>query len=152
MAVDRNAVIKLHKSKKNNVEIAKWLDINRSTEWKIVNKFQETGNTIDQPGCGRKRSVRYPHLLKNTRKELRRNPRRSCRSLATVAGVSKSIMHQGLRDNLGVKPFKILHHQEVTVNHVAMRTQNAGKSFRRWPTARQTSCWRTRRNLTSSRW
>ena len=31
MAVDRNAVIKLHKSEKINVKIAKGLDINRST-------------------------------------------------------------------------------------------------------------------------
>ena len=54
MAVDRNAMIKLHKSENSNVEIAKRLDMNRSTVWKIVKKFQETGNTFDQPGRGRK--------------------------------------------------------------------------------------------------
>ena len=31
MAVDRNAVIKIHKRGKSNVEIAKPLDVNRST-------------------------------------------------------------------------------------------------------------------------
>ena len=41
MAVGRNAVIKLHKSGKSNVEIAKRLDMNRSTVWKIVT---ETGD------------------------------------------------------------------------------------------------------------
>ena len=60
MAVDRNAVIKLHKNGKSKVEIAKRLYINSSTMWKIVKKFQEIENTLDQPGCGRKRSVCSP--------------------------------------------------------------------------------------------
>ena len=121
MAVYQNAVIKLHKSGKSNVAIAKRLDTNRSTVWKMVKKFQETGNTIDRPERGRKRSVRSPHLLKNMREKLRRNSHRSCRTLATAAGVSKSTMHQALRDDLGVKPYKIMSRQEFTDNHVAMR-------------------------------
>ena len=39
MVVDRNAEIKMHKSEKTNVEIAKRLDMNRLTVWKIVKKF-----------------------------------------------------------------------------------------------------------------
>ena len=153
MALDRNAVIKLHKSRKSSVEITKRLDINRSTVWKIVKKFQETGNTLNRPGRVRKQSVSSPQLLKNTREKLLRNSRRSCRTLATAADVSKSPMHQMLRHNLGVKPFKMLHCQELTDNHVAMRTQSAEKSSRRWLTARcRFSCSRTRRNSTSSRW
>ena len=38
MAVDRNTVIKLQKSGKGNVEIAKRLDMNRSPAWKIAKK------------------------------------------------------------------------------------------------------------------
>ena len=53
MAADRNAVIKFHKSEKSNVEIAKRLDMNSLTVWKIVKKFQETGNTIDRPRRGK---------------------------------------------------------------------------------------------------
>ena len=64
-----------------------------------------------------------PQLLKNTRETLWRNLRRSCRTLATAAGVSKSTMHQLLRDDLGVKLFKMLHRPELTDNHVAMRAQ-----------------------------
>ena len=78
-AVDRNAVIKLHTRENSNIDIAKQLDMNRSTVWKFVKKFQETGNTLDRPGRRRKRSVRSPQFLKNTRKKLRQNPRRSCR-------------------------------------------------------------------------
>ena len=152
MAVDRNALIKLHKREKSNVEVAKRLDMNRSTVWKIVKKFQVIKNNLDRPGRGRKRSVRLPQLLKNTREKLRQNFLRSSRTLATAAGVSKSTMHQVLRDDLGVKPFKMLHRQDLTINHVATMVQNAVKSSRRWPTARcRTSCSRTRRNSTSSR-
>ena len=63
------------------------------------------------------------NFSKNTREKLRRNPRRSCRTLATAVGVSKSTMHQVLRDNLVVKPFKMLHRQEFTANHAAMKVQ-----------------------------
>ena len=97
--------------------------MNRTAAWKIVKKFQEIGNTLNRPGRGRKPSVRSPQLLKNTREKLPQNPRRSCRTLDTAAGVSKSTMHQVLMNNLGVKPFKMLHRQELTNNHVAMRTQ-----------------------------
>ena len=123
MAVDRNAMIKLHKSGNSNVEIEKRLDMNCSTMWKIV-KFQETGNTHDRPGRGRKRSARSSQLLKNTREKLRRNPRRSCRTLTTTAGVSKSTMQQVLRDYLGVRSFKMLHRRELTANHVTTTAQN----------------------------
>ena len=34
------------KVEKSNVEIAKRLDMNRSTAWNTVEKFQETGNTL----------------------------------------------------------------------------------------------------------
>ena len=51
MAVHRNAVIKLHKSRKSNVEIAKRQDINHSMVWKIVKKFQETENTLGRQGA-----------------------------------------------------------------------------------------------------
>ena len=72
MAVDRNMVIKLNKSGKSNVEIAKRLEMNRSTVWKIVKKFKETGSTIDNKGRGRKRAIRTLQLIKNMREKLRR--------------------------------------------------------------------------------
>ena len=39
------------------------LDMNCSTVLTIAKKFQKTGNTLDRPGRGRKRSVRSPQLL-----------------------------------------------------------------------------------------
>ena len=60
IAVDRNAVIKLHKSGKSNVEIAERLDMNHPTVWKIAKNFQETGKTPYRSERGRKWNVRSP--------------------------------------------------------------------------------------------
>ena len=101
MSIDRNIVIKLHKCGESNSEIAKWLKMNHTTVWKIIKKFQEIGTAPDREGQGRKRTVR-------TREKLQRNSCRSCRNLAAAAGVGKSTVHQLLREDLGVKPFKML--------------------------------------------
>ena len=62
MTVDRNIVIKFHKQGESNSSIAKRLKMNRTTVWKIVKKFNETGTTLDKPGRGRKRTVCTPKL------------------------------------------------------------------------------------------
>ena len=122
MSIDRNIVIKLHKSGESNSEIAKRLKMNSTTIWKIIKKFQEIGTTLDWEGRGRKRTVR-------TREKLRRNSRRSCRNLAAAAYVGKSTMNQLLRKDLGVKLFKMLRRQELSDRHVAMRAEKCRKLF-----------------------
>ena len=127
MSINRNIVIKLHKSGESNSKIAKWLKMNRTTVWKIIKKFQEIGTTLDREGQGRKQTVRTPQLIKNTREKLRHNFRRSCKNLAAAAGVGKSTMHQLLRKDLRVKPFKVLHQQELSDRHVPMRAKKCRK-------------------------
>ena len=112
MAVDRNIVIKFHKQGESNSSIAKRLKMNRTTVWKIVKKFKETGTTLDKPGRGRKRTVRTLKLVKNTREKLRRNPRRSHRKLAAQANVSNSTMYRVMKEDLGKKPYKMLYRQK----------------------------------------
>ena len=117
MAVDRNIVIKFHKQGESNSSIAKRLKMNRTTVWKIVKKCKETGTTLDKPGRGRKQTVRTLKLVKNTREKLRRNPRRSHRKLAAQANVSNSTMYRVMKDDLGKKPYKMLHRHELTEHH-----------------------------------
>ena len=129
MAVDENAMIKLHKSEKSNIEIAKRLDMNRSTVWKIVKKFQEH----PRPTRARKKTeCPLPSTPQNHEEKAEAKPSPSCKTLAIAAGVSKSTMHKVLRDDLGWK--LLLHRQELTASHVR-------KFSRRWSTPRcQTSC------------
>ena len=77
--------------------------MNRTTVWNIVKKFKETGTTLDKPGRGRKRTVRTLKFVKNTRENLRRNPRRSHQKLAAQANVSNSTMYRVMKDDLGKK-------------------------------------------------
>ena len=151
MAIERNAVIKLHKSEKSNVEIAQRLA--STTVWKIVKKLQETGTTLDRPWRGRKRSVRSPQLLKNTREKPPRISRWSCRTLTTIASVSKYFMRQVLRDDLRVKSFKMCITRSLRKIMWAWGSKNAEKFSRRGPTPRcRISCSRTKRYSISSRW
>ena len=73
---------------------------------------QKVSGDWNYPRSGRlrpKTDCLYPSTDKNTREKLQCNSHRSCRNLAAAAGVGKSTMHQLLREDLGVKPFKMLH-------------------------------------------
>ena len=50
MSINCNIVIKLHKNGESNSEIAKQLQMNCTTVWKIIKKFQEIGTTLDREG------------------------------------------------------------------------------------------------------
>ena len=88
MAIDRETIISLHKKGESNSTIAKELQIRRETFWKVVKQFRETGQTSNQTGQGRKRTVRTKRMAINTREKLRTNPRRSATKLAAEARIS----------------------------------------------------------------
>ena len=50
MAVDLNIVIKLHKSGRSNVKIAKRLEMNCFTVWKIVKSLKKPVTTLTRKG------------------------------------------------------------------------------------------------------
>ena len=104
MFIDHNIVIKLHKSGESNSEIAKQLKMNHTTVWKIIKKFQEIGTTL---------------------KSGRPRPKTDC-SYPPHQGDAYT-MHQLLRKDLGVKPFKMLRRQELSDHHVAMRAEKCRK-------------------------
>ena len=118
MVIDRDTIIKLHKNGESNTSIAKKLQLNRTTVWKIVKKYMETGSTAIRPGRGRKRSVRTPLLLENTREELCQNPYLSCRQLAIEANISRSTMHRLIKEDLSMRIEKNNEITERTVSNM----------------------------------
>ena len=136
MAVDRNIVIKCHMQSESNSSIAKRLQMNRTTSWKIVKKFKETGTTLDKPGRGNKQTDRTQKLVKNTREKLRRNPRRSHQKLAAEANGSNSTMYRVTKEDLGKKPYKMHHCHELTEHHKRMRMERIVKFWMRSTKAR----------------
>ena len=127
-AVDRNAVIKLHKSEKV-CWICKTAGYEPSTVWKIVKKLQETGNTLDRPGRGRKLSGRFPNFSKTQKKSREETLAEAAGPWSPQPAVWANPPHQVLRDHLVVKSFKMLHRQELTANHVIMRARKCKKIF-----------------------
>ena len=64
MAMDRETIVSLHKKNESNSTIAKELQIRRETDWKVVKKFRETGQTSNRPGQSRKRTVQTKQMVK----------------------------------------------------------------------------------------
>ena len=85
MALDRETIVSLHEKGESNSTIAKELQIQLETVWKVVKKFRETGQTSNRQGQGRKRTVQTKQMVKNTREKLRTNPRHSATKLAAEA-------------------------------------------------------------------
>ncbi|XP_014767691.1 uncharacterized protein LOC106867357 [Octopus bimaculoides] len=121
MAVDRNTIKTLHRGGESNTIIAKELNVNRKTVWKIVKKFSETGSTIDQHGRDRERSVRTPQLIKSTTEKIRRNPHRSLRKVAATIKIRRASMYRLLKEDLRTYPYKMIHHKELTQVYKALR-------------------------------
>ena len=114
MAIDREAVVSLHKKDESNPTIAKDLQIRRETVWKVVTKFRETAQTSNRPGQGRKRTVQTKRMVQNMSKRLRTNPRRSATKLAAEAGISQISMRRILKEDLKTFPYKMQKHHELT--------------------------------------
>ena len=121
IAVDRNTIVTIHKKGESNSCIAKKLHIGREAVCKVVKKFQETGETCNQPGHGRKRTVQTKRLVKNTREMLRRNSRRSAAKMAAEAGICQTSMHRILKEDLRTYPYKIQKRLELPTTHERMR-------------------------------
>ena len=98
MSIDHNIVIKLHKSGESNSEIAKRLKMNSTTVWKIIKKFQEIGTTLVGKAEAKMDCLYQGEAAMQLSSKLQELGCCSwCRQI------------QLLREDLGVKPFKMLH-------------------------------------------
>ena len=145
MAGDWNAMIKLSQKWKNNVEITKQPDMNRSTAWKFVKKFQETGNTPNRSGA-EENGVSVPLNSSKT-------PGKSCNK--TFADAAEPWPPQLVWANSSCtrcwgtiwrgSPSRCSIARSLRTIMWPRGPKNAEISSRRWPTARcRTSCLRTR--------
>ncbi|KAI6654525.1 MhmaT1 transposase [Oopsacas minuta] len=80
MESERSAIIELHMAGKSPSEILKLLNIakgRRAFIYRTINRYKETGDTVDKPRSGRPCSVTTSALKKVVRERIRRNPHRS---------------------------------------------------------------------------
>ena len=123
MVIDRETIVSLHKKGESNSTIAKELQIQRETVWKVVKKFRETGQTSNRPGQGKKRTVRTKRMVKNTREKLKTNFRCSATKLAAEAGISQTSMRRILKEDLKTFPYKMQKRHELTPTHEQMKVE-----------------------------
>ena len=97
--------------------------MNRSTVWKIMKKFQETENNLDLPERGIKTVYPLPSTPEKHEGKSATKPSAKLQNLDHRSQCEQLHMHPVLRDDLVVKPFKMLHRQELTPNYVAMRAK-----------------------------
>lgn len=110
MSSERAAVIELWKAGKRSCDILRTLSFSRARESfvrKTIQRYQETGGIADRPRSGRPRAVRNPQLRRTVAQQIRRNPRRSQRSIARNVGVSRSTITRLLRQDLGLTAYRL---------------------------------------------
>ena len=109
--MQRAAIISLFKVSDENgdqrhsqADIAKLLDINRSTVSRAVDRYEELGGLGDRPRSGRPRTVRTPEEIRSINRKVQRQPLRSSRELArqSNSGMSKSTAYRVLTEDLGL--------------------------------------------------
>ena len=91
--------------------IQKTLKISKTCYYSNKKRFDNKEGTARRPGTGQPRKVRTPELIKRVREKIRRNPRRSMRKLAKDHNVGVTTMHKLVREDIGVKPFKLQYRQ-----------------------------------------
>jgi transposase len=107
MADKREAIIALHCAGKSNVTIAKDLNVNRQTVWKVVKLYQERGDANDRPRSGRPRTQRTQGRVKTVREKIRRNQGRSLRKLAKETNMGATTMRELVHEDLKMSSFRL---------------------------------------------
>ena len=78
----RERIVALHLARRCTKEIVRSLNVSRKLVWLTLRRFKVTGRTVDLPKSGRPRNARTPELIKQLKRKIKRNPRRSMRKMA----------------------------------------------------------------------
>lgn len=119
----RGAVLAFHLINKKPVEIAKMLNVQPKTVYRIIQRYQETGTTDDRPKSGRPATVNTPKLRARIKQLIKRNNQRSMRRIAKDVGVGKDTIRNMIKKNFGLYPYKLLQAQLLTERHKLGRLQ-----------------------------
>lgn len=98
-----------------------------------VQKFEETGSTLNKPRTGRPRSSRTEENVESVRISVRENPALSVRKRARAVNVLRSSLHRILRKDLCLHPYKIQLVQELKPTDGAQRLNFVNEMFERFP-------------------
>ena len=94
--------------------------------------FNDTGTTVSNPKCGRKRTVCTKALVDVVRKRISQNPRRSVSELAKTLGVAGTTMRRVVHEHFGMKLYKIQRRQLISALSKEKRLQRYKKLVFTW--------------------
>ena len=109
MENERSAILGLYQTGHKPNEISKLLKMPRGRRMfviRTIKRYQETGSVEDRTRSGRPCTVVTPKVCKVVREQIRRNPRRSMRKMASTIKISHRSVQRIVRDHLGMKSFK----------------------------------------------
>jgi transposase len=117
MKTFRPAIIRMHERGVGIREISRLLGVPVTTVFDDIRRNEETGSNEDRPGRGQKKTARSQRNVQRARGMIQRNPKtkaNSTRKLAKKLGVSPKSAHRILREDLGLKPYKMKKRQKLT--------------------------------------
>lgn len=97
-----------------------------------VQKFEETGSTLNQPRSGRPRTSREPVNIERVRASVREQPGLSTRKRSSVLNVSRTSLNRILHKDLHLHPYKIQIVQQLRPSDYTKRLQFANEMLERF--------------------
>ena len=106
----------LYRNGKTASEIFRLLKpkVSRSGVFKIIKRFKETGSFLPRVRNTPPRPIRTPTLIKIIKNKIKKNPKRTVRRLALEANVSRMTIHNILKKDLKLYPYKMVKRQLLT--------------------------------------
>ena len=105
--------------------------ISKNTVQAIVNKFYRTGSVHDLPRSGRPRTGRSTENIAAVSESVRESPSASVRHRAQELAISKTSVHQILRIDLHLHPYKVQLTQQLNIQDHRQRREFAAWALER---------------------
>ena len=103
----RERIVALHLAGRYTKEIVQSLNVSRKLVWLTLRRFKVTGRTVDLPKIGRPRNARTPELIKQVKRKIKRNPRRSMRKMAREAKVREKTIRNLVHKDLNFRSYEL---------------------------------------------
>jgi hypothetical protein len=98
----RRVIAEMIRAGKTTADIRTVLNVSRKRIFTVRRMLAETGSFVKRHGGGHSRTKRTKKVIAAVRAKVKRNPRRSIRRLTREYSMSKSVMAQLVKEDLGM--------------------------------------------------
>ena len=121
----RELIIHLHLQGKRPSQIVSLLNEARTTVYRTIKRYKQTGSIKDHLRSGRPRTARTATNRQAVRSRLKRNNKWSTRKLARAIQISRTSVQRILKQDLGMKAYKMKKVQLLTVKAKDIRLKRS---------------------------